>query len=132
MLFTGLLMSVAGVAMLVGAFLLPASAKPGLIAGGIGVGAAGLLLMALDWPSRKKPPREGMVQAYAYLLDSRPTGGEVTGYRMVELTLEVRPKDGVPFQVKRKFVANRVPAGSGGRLKVYYDPVRPEIVELGS
>jgi hypothetical protein len=44
----------------------------------------------------------------------------------------VRPKDGVPFQVKRKFSAGRL--GSriepGRRLDVAYDPANPVRIEL--
>ncbi len=60
------------------------------------------------------------------MLDARPTGGEATGFRMVELTLEVRPKGGIPFQVRRKFVDNLGTLEVGERLKVRYDPLDPE------
>jgi hypothetical protein len=126
----GLLMSIAGALMLAGAFLAPAAARPGLVGGAVGVGGAGLLLMALDWPSRKKPPREGMVKADAYVIDARLTGGEATGYRMVELTLEVRPRDGVPFQVRRKFIDNLATFESGEKLRVWYDPMQPDRLEI--
>ncbi len=50
---------------------------------------------------------------------------------MVELTLEVRPQDGTPFQVKRKFSAGRLGRIEQGRtLDVRYDPATPERVEL--
>ena len=50
---------------------------------------------------------------------------------MVELTLEVRPKDGVPFQVKRKFSAGRLGRiEQGRRLDVVYDPANPEKLDL--
>ena len=50
---------------------------------------------------------------------------------MVELTLEVQPKDGMPFQVKRKFSAGRLGRVEQGRcLDVVYDPANPERVEL--
>jgi hypothetical protein len=130
MFVIGLLMSVAGLAMLAGCFFLPAAARPGLIGGAIGVGGTGLLLMLLDWPSRRKPSREGMVKADAYVLDARLTGGEATGYRMVEMTLEVRPRDGIPFQVKRKFIDNLGRIETGQRLSVWYDPLQPEKLEL--
>ncbi len=130
MFLTGLLMSALGLAMLVGSFLLPAAARPGLIGGAVGVAGAGLVLMLLDWPSRRERPREGQVEADAYLLEARRTGGEATGFRMVELTLEVRPKGGTPFQVSRKFVDNLGELTPGQRLKVRYDPVDPERLEL--
>jgi len=49
---------------------------------------------------------------------------------MVELTLEVRPTDGIPFQVKRKFVADMARIETGQRMRVYYDPAEPERLEL--
>jgi hypothetical protein len=50
---------------------------------------------------------------------------------MVELTLEVQPKDGMPFQVKRKFSSGRVGRiEQGRRIDVAYDPVDPQKVEL--
>ncbi len=130
MFLIGLFMSAVGLAMLVGCFLLPAAARPGLIGGAVGVAGAGLALMLLDWPSRREPATEGLLEADAYLLDARPTGGEATGFRMVDLTLEVRPKGGVPFQVRRKFVDNLGPLVVGQRLRVRYDPLDPERLEL--
>jgi hypothetical protein len=50
---------------------------------------------------------------------------------MVELTLEVQPKDGLPFQVKRKFSAGRLGRiEQGRRIDVVYDPTDPQKVEL--
>ncbi len=130
MFLIGLLMSIAGAIMLAGSFFLPEAARPGLIAGAVGVGGAGLVLMYLDWPSRTKPPRDGMLKADAYVIDARLTGGEATGYRMVEMTLDIRPKDGTPFQVKRKFIGTMAGLKPGQRLKVLYDPTDPRKVEL--
>ncbi len=56
MFLIGLFMSAVGLAMLVGCFLLPAAARPGLIGGAVGVAGAGLALMLLDWPSRRESP----------------------------------------------------------------------------
>jgi hypothetical protein len=43
----------------------------------------------------------------------------------------VRPKDGVPFQVKRKFSAGRLGRVEQGRqLEVVYDPANPQKLEL--
>jgi hypothetical protein len=51
--------------------------------------------------------------------------------RWVELTLEVRPKDGIPFQTKRKFSAGRLGRLEHGRtLEVVYDPADPRKIEL--
>ncbi len=130
MFLIGLFMSALGLAMLVGCFLLPAAARPGLIGGAVGVAGAGLALMLLDWPSRRESTGEGLVEADAYVLDARPTGGEATGFRMVELTLEVRPKDGIPFQARRKFVDDLGTLDVGDRLKVRYDPLDPERLAL--
>jgi hypothetical protein len=50
---------------------------------------------------------------------------------MVELTLEVQPKDGLPFQVKRKYSAGRLGRiEQGRRLDVVYDPADPQRVDL--
>jgi hypothetical protein len=71
-----------------------------------------------------------MVRADAWVLDARLTDGEVIGRRMVEMTLEVRPKDGSPFQVTRKFPVTSGRVEIGSRLKVAYDPIDPEKVRL--
>jgi hypothetical protein len=43
----------------------------------------------------------------------------------------VRPKEGTPFQVKRKFSAGRLGRIEQGRqLEVAYDPADPQRVEL--
>jgi hypothetical protein len=50
---------------------------------------------------------------------------------MVELTLEVRPKGGLPFQVKRKVSAGRLGRIEQGRqIDVVYDEANPQRVEL--
>jgi len=119
----------AAIAMVVGAFALPDEARIGLLGGAVGVGGSGLLLAYLDWPSRSKAPA-GKVRADAFVIDVRLTGGEAAGSRMVEMTLEVRPKDGVPFQVTRKFLATMSRIESGQKLAVHYDPANPDRVEL--
>lgn len=128
----GVLMIVAGLGMVVGGVVAPVdAARPGLIGGGVGVGLAGLLLAYLDAPSRKRKLPPGSVRARATILDAAVTPGAVAGYQMVELTLEVRPKDGIPFQVKRKFSAGRLGRIEQGRtLAVAYDPADPQRVEL--
>jgi hypothetical protein len=125
MILTGLVMVVAGVAIPVDA------ARPGLIAGGLGVGLAGLLLAYLDAPSRRDKPARGSARAKATILAVSGTPGSVAGYQMVELVLEVRPKDGAPYQVKRKFSAGRMGLIEPGReLDVTYELANPERVEL--
>jgi hypothetical protein len=131
MFVIGVVMVAVAVAMLVAAIVGPDAARIGLIGGGLGVGLAGLLLAYLDAPSRRRPP-PGKLRARATILDATGTAGEVAGYRMVELTLEVRPKDGLPFQVKRKFSAGRLGRVEQGRqIDVFYDPADPQRLELG-
>jgi membrane-bound ClpP family serine protease len=129
MFVLGLLMIGLGIAMIVGAFVLPDEARIGLIGAAGGVGGSGMILAYLNWPSRRKPP-EGMVHADAFVLAARLTGGEAAGSRMVEMTLEVRPRGGAPFQVTRKFVGAMPRIESGQKVAVNYDPVNPDRVEL--
>jgi len=90
-----------------------------------------VLLAYLDAPSKREKPPAGTVKAKATILDAAATPGAVAGYQMVELTLEVRPKDGIPFQVKRKFSAGRLGRVEQGRtLDVAYDPADPQKLEL--
>jgi hypothetical protein len=126
----GALMIVVALGMVVAGVVVPVdAARPGLIGGGIGVGLAGLLLAYLDAPRRRAKPPEGTLPAKATILDAAATPG--AGYQMVELTLEVRPKDGLPFQVKRKFSAGRLGRiEQGRRIDVVYDPANPKKVEL--
>ncbi len=98
----------------------------------LGCGLSGALLVYLDAPSRRRKAPPGQLRAKATILDATGTPGSVAGYQMVELTLEVRPKDGLPFQVKRKFSAGRI----GGRIEpgrsfdVAYDPANPQRLDL--
>ena len=132
MFVSGVLMIVVGLAMVAGGIAIPTdAAKPGLIVGGLGVGLSGLWLAYLGAPGRRDKPPPGTETAKAVILDASGTTGSVAGYQMVELTLEVRPKGGVPFQVKRKFSAGRLGRIKAGReLEVVYDPANPERVEL--
>lgn len=128
----GVLMIVVGLAMVVGGLVIPVdAAKPGLIIGGIGVGLAGLLNAYLGAPSRDRETPAGMQRTKATILDAAVLPGSVAGYQMVELTLELRPKDGIPTQVKRKFSAGRLGRVEPGRqIDVFYDPLDPQKVEL--
>jgi hypothetical protein len=128
----GVLMIVLALAMVVAAIVIPVdAARPGLIGGALGVGLAGLLMAYFDAPSRKQKLAPGMTRAKATILDAALTPGAVAGYQMVELTLEVRPKDGLPFQVKRKFSSGRLGRIEQGRtLDVAYDPADPQRLEL--
>jgi hypothetical protein len=128
---SGVLMIVVAVAMAIAGVAGPEAARPGLIGGAIGVGLAGLLLAYLDAPSRREKPAPGMRRAKATILDAGGTAGSVTGYQMVELTLEVKPKDGLPFQVKRKVSAGKLGViEAGRRIDVLYDPSDPQHLEL--
>ncbi|HEX7278327.1 MAG TPA: DUF3592 domain-containing protein [Solirubrobacterales bacterium] len=133
MFVAGVLMIVLGLGMVVGGLLQPVdAAKPGLIIGGLAVGLGGLLNAYLGAPSRKEKAPAGMERAKATILDADVLPGSVAGYQMVELTLELRPKDGVPTQVKRKFSSGRLGRIEQGRqLDVFYDPLDPQKVELG-
>jgi hypothetical protein len=128
----GVLMIVLGLAMVVGAIVIPVDvAKPGLIVGGLAVGLAGLLNAYLGAPSRREKAPAGMQRAKATILDAAVLPGSVAGYQMVELTLELRPEDGVPTQVKRKFSAGRLGRIEQGReIDVFYDPLDPQRVDL--
>lgn len=132
MFVVGVLMLVLAVAMIVAGVVVPEdAARPGLIAGGIGVGIGGLVLAYLDAPSRRAPAPPGSRRAKATILDAVALTGAVAGYQMVELTLEIRPKDGLPFQVKRKFSSGRLGRiEQGRRLDVVYDPGDPEKLDL--
>ena len=132
MFVIGVSMIALALVMIAGAVVGPDAAKPGLFGGALGVGIAGLLLAYLDAPSKKDKPAKGMQKAKATILDASGTQGSVAGYQMVELTLEVRPKDGgLPFQVKRKFSAGRLGRIEAGRtLDVYYDPANPKKIDL--
>jgi hypothetical protein len=129
-MFAGLFMAAIAVAMLVAAFVLPDVARAGLIGGAIGVGLAGAVLLYLNWPERKQAPA-GRVKADAFILDAKLTGAEATGNRIVEMTLDVRPRGGVPFQVTRKFLGTMSTIEQGQRVTVYYDPSNPDEVTLG-
>ncbi len=130
MFVVGLFMLAAGSAMAVTALFAPSVALPGLIGGAAGLGIAGFVLTYLGRPERRRRPPPGMVRGSAWVLSAEATGGEATGYRMVELTLEVRPEGSAPFQVRRSFVGNRADFVAGEQLKVFYDPIDPKKVEL--
>lgn len=132
MFIVGLLLLAIG---LVGAFLAifpPVEAmRGGMIGVALGCGLSGALLAYLSAPSRGPDLPPGKLRAKATILDAAGTTGSVAGYQMVELTLEVRPKSGVPFQVKRRFSAGHLGRiEQGRRIDVAYDPANPEQLEL--
>jgi hypothetical protein len=107
------------------------AARGGAIGVMLGCGLGGVLLVYLDAPRRRAKPPPGTLRAKATILDAAATPGAVAGYQLVELTLKVQPKDGLPFQVKRKFSAGRLGRiEQGRRLDVVYDPANPQKVEL--
>jgi hypothetical protein len=107
-------------------------ARLGALGVAVGCGLSGLLLVYLDAPSKREKPPAGSVRGKATILDAAGTTGSVSGYQMVELTLEVSPKGGgVPFQVKRKFSTGRLGRIEQGRkIDVFYDPADPKKVDL--
>lgn len=132
MFVIGLAMGAIGVIALFFAIFPPVEeARIGAIGVALGCGLSGALMAYLAAPSRPKPAPPGTVRAKATILDVSGTAGSVAGYQMVELTLEVRPKEGLPFQVKRKFSAGRLGRLEPGReLEVVYDPANPQRTEL--
>ncbi len=125
-------MIVLGLAMAIGGLVQPVdAAKPGLVIGGIAVALGGLLNAYLGAPSRSPKAPAGMQKAKATILDAALVPGTVSGFQMVELTLELRPRDGIPTQVKRKFSAGRIGRIEQGRqVDVFYDPIDPQKIEL--
>lgn len=132
MFLIGLLMLALGLAGAFFAIFPPVEeARLGALGVALGCGLSGAVMAYLGAPSKREPAPPGAARAKATILDASGTPGSVAGYQMVELTLEVRPKEGVPFQVKRKFSAGRLGLIEPGRqLEVFYDPANPEKVEL--
>lgn len=132
MFVIGLLLLVIGLVSAFFAIFPPLDAvRPGAIGVALGCGLSGALLAYLDAPGRRREIAPGQERAKATILDAGATTGSVAGYPMVELTLEVRPKRGAPFQVKRKFSAGRLGRIEPGReLDVLYDAANPEKLEL--
>lgn len=132
MFVAGVLLLILGLAGAVFAVVPPfEELRFGAIGVALGCGLSGALLVYLNAPSRHRPLPPGMVRAKATILDANGTAGSVAGYPMIELTLEVQPKDGLPIQVKRKFSAGRLGrVEQGRRLDVVYDPADPRRVEL--
>lgn len=104
------------------------AARGGAIGVALGCGISGLLLVYLSAPGKKEKPPEGKVRGKATILDASLEPGSVAGYQMVDLTLEVRPKDGLPFQAKRKVSSGRLGRIEVGRkIDIYYDPATQKV-----
>jgi hypothetical protein len=131
-LVSGLLLLILGLVGLFFAVFPPIEeARIGALGAAIGCGLSGALLTYLAAPGRREETAPGMERGKATILDARATPGSVAGYQMVELTLEVRPQDGAPFQVRRKVSSGRLGTIEVGReLDVIYDPINPKKVEL--
>jgi hypothetical protein len=132
MFVAGLLLLLIGLAGAVLAVVPPVEAiRPGMVGVALGCGLSGALMTYLGAPGRGRELPPGRERAKATILDVSGTTGSVAGYQLVELTLEVRPKSGVPFQVTRKFSAGRLGLIEPGRtIEVAYDPADPQRLEL--
>jgi hypothetical protein len=107
------------------------AARVGAIGVALGCGLSGALLAYLDAPRRRRRLPPGRERGEATVLEVSATTGSVAGYQLVELTLEVRPRSGAPYQVRRKFSAGRLGSVEPGRrLDVVYDPAAPDRIEL--
>jgi hypothetical protein len=106
-------------------------ARWGALGVALGCGLSGLVFVYLFAPSKPRDRPVGTERATATVLDAEVLEGSVAGYQMVELTLEVRPNGGVPFQAKRKVSSGRMGRVELGRsLDVVYDPTNPDRIEL--
>jgi hypothetical protein len=138
MLATGVLFAIMAIIGIVAAV-----AGPGLAgdAGEAGIRLTGIIwaivfgvlspvFLYIGWPSGDGEA-PGMAKAKATILGITRVPGDVTGYPLVELQLDVRPKDGMPYAVTRKFVANRFARLEPGQvIDVRFDPADPQRIEL--
>ncbi len=106
-------------------------ARWGALGVALGCGLSGLVFVYLFSPSKPKQQPPGTERAKATVLDAELLEGSVAGYQMVELTLEVRPKDGIPYQAKRRVSSGRLGRIERGRtLDVVYEEADPQKLEL--
>jgi hypothetical protein len=138
MLATGVLFAIMAIIGIVAAV-----AGPGLAgdAGEAGIRLTGVIwaivfgvlspvFLYIGWPSGDGEA-SGMAKAKATIMGITRDPGDVTGYPLVELQFDVRPKDGMPYAVTRKFVANRFARLQPGQvIDVRFDPADPQRVEL--
>jgi hypothetical protein len=88
------------------------------------------IFLYIGWPSGNGHD-SGMNKAKATILGVAQVPGDVTGYPLVELRLDVRPKGQMTYPVTRKFVANRFTRLEPGQvIDVRVDPSDPQRVEL--
>jgi hypothetical protein len=93
-------------------------------------GVTAPILLYIGWPSRAEK-RPGTQRAKATIVGASRVPGDVSGSPLVELQLEVRPKGRMPYQVTRKFAANRFRRLEPGQvIDVLVDPLDPERVEV--
>jgi hypothetical protein len=96
-----------------------------------GCGSVALLLLYLDWPSRREVAA-GRERASATVLGVRGVES-LGGSSIVEVDLEVQPKGRGAYRVTRKFSAIRFGFNGpepGREVDVLIDPGDPELVEL--
>lgn len=134
MLATGVLQLIIGLAMIVvGIVVLPA-ALLGLAIGGVSLVAVGAFFVYLGVPSRERREAKSKGQrAKAKVLSVQKTSAGYAANPMLEIELEVRPPNGSPYLVKKKFLTSRFkPPKSGDEIDVRVtDPADPESIELG-
>jgi hypothetical protein len=139
MLATGLLFAVLAIVGIVAAI-----AAPGLVPGdaadstlrltgliwAVVFGGLAPIFLYIAWPSGNGE-KAGMSRAKATITGVSRLPGDVSGYPLVELQLDVRPKGQMPYAVTRKFVASRFSRLEPGQvIDVRIDPSDPQRVEL--
>jgi hypothetical protein len=90
------------------------------------------IFLYIGWPSAgAKEAAPGTRKAKATITSVKALPAAVAGYPLVELSLDIAPKDQMPYSVTRKFVANKFRRLEPGQvIDVRVDPLDPEKVEL--
>ena len=130
---TGILQVVIGVAMIVAGIFVVPPAIIGLLLGGIALIASGAFFIYLSVPSKQaRKARSRGEKAKATVLSVKRTSAGYAANPMYELELEVRPRTGSPYIVKRKVLASRhKPPEQGEEIDVRItDSSDPEAIEL--
>lgn len=129
MLGTGILFAVMAIVGVIALVAVPEVRLTGAI-WAVGFGLLAPVFLYIGWPS-VTPGTAGMHKAKATIMGVAQLPGDVAGYPLVELELEVRQKDRMPYPVTRRFVANRLRRIELGQvIDVRVDPENPERVEL--